>query len=341
MRFLVLALLLSVWSSKLWSDNLVFIPRSWMMIGELLDEAERQSGYEIENLITDTQHKMVLYDALTKMEDVIDATREYYEYVLRTDVEVIREGRKIIFRRPLVREVRPQEPQVVSSWPKALTGAGKDYPDILGAEDGSSPGNFWQDGVVKSQDDEEGFLLIDRTGDKQAGFSMTPGKGAFPRDNTGWNEDRIDSLFKPRRIVDLRLNSQIDEIVPMQGEGADTVKEGVLDLEVLGESHQEISDFENPSEGFAMPTDSMLRHEPLPSHPKDSKRKPKWILSLRPEKWLPNFEPYRHPEEVEEPVSRRVLNRRDRGRAYFESEREAYYEKRRAEDSRRPRRILR
>ena len=40
----------------------------------------------------------------------------------------------------------------------------------------------------------------------------------FQENHKGWNEDRIDSLFKPRRIVDLKLNSMIDEIVPM-GEG--------------------------------------------------------------------------------------------------------------------------
>ena len=74
--------------------NYVFIPRAWMQIEELLNEAENQSGYTIENLLTDTQKKMVLYDALTDLDEVVLAAVEYYEYVLRMDVEVIREGKR-------------------------------------------------------------------------------------------------------------------------------------------------------------------------------------------------------------------------------------------------------
>lgn len=335
--FLVLFILFQVLQME--GGKYVYIPRSWMQIDELLNETEKQAGVEIENLITDSKKKMVLYDSMTGLEEIVDAAVEYYEYVLRVDVEVLREGNKIIIRKPFFREVKEKEPHIVSSWPEPVTFSERgQHEDLLlppknKLEKKRSVWSKLLGGLNLKRNSgsraisEEGQVVVD--GESQ-GFRMSPGSSGQAGNYEGWNEDRIDSLFKPRRVIDPILSSSIDEIVNI---GED---EGIMDLETLPET--KIADFDSPGDDFVLRSQSVYEEEVLPSHPKDPNRKPKWILSLSPEKWKLKLERYKHPEEKPNPVSRRVEKRRTSSSRFFNKQRDAYVKRRYEEDQNAPRR---
>lgn len=342
MRYSLLVFMILLQFIQVEGGKYVYIPRSWMQIDELLNETERQAGVEIENLITDSKKKMVLYDSMTGLEEIVDAAVEYYEYVLRVDVEVFREGNKITIRKPFFREVKETEPQIVSSWPEpvAFSERGQHEDLLLPPKNKlekkrSVWSKLWGGLNLKRSSGaraitEEGYVVVD--GELQ-GFRMSPGHSGKIDNYEGWNEDRIDSLFKPRRVIDPILSSSIDEIVNL---GED---EGIMDLETLPESN--ISDFDSPDDDFALRSQGVYEEEVLPSHPRDPNRKPKWILSLSPKKWKLKLERFKHPEEKPNPVSRRVEKRRNSSSRFFNEQRDAYVKRRYEEDRDAPRRAKR
>lgn len=358
-----MSVLLFVASMPLMAEEYVFIPRSWMRIDELLAEAEKQSKIEIQSTITDTQEKMVLYNALTSLPNILEAVQEYYEYVLRTEVEIVHEPGRILIRKPIIVEVAKAEPVIVENWPKRVEFEKQDlilgkelvlpkseahvgFPDISIDSDTYKPSSeteqklsLWRKFLMSLRNDapkirseeEQGYVLI-KSRELDEHFKMIPSQGDMALlKNEGWNEAKIDELFKPSRVKEKLLSSAIDGVVHI-----DAIREDLWeDLIVIGEEKavpEVLPEFDVPSDAFKLsrtiePKPNVLstpKPEVLPTHPKDQRKKPKWILSLDPEKWLPKLEPHRHPEEKVEPISKRVMKRRDRSRSIFEAEMEAY-----------------
>ena len=351
----ILTLFLLSGLTPLKAEEYIFIPRSWMKIDELLLETEKQSNIEIKSTITDTQEKMVLYNSLTRLEHVLEAVQEYYEYVLRTEVEIVHEPGKILIRKPFVVEVEKEPAVVAENWikpeqfPKQDLILGKEFilpkseahvgfPDISIDSDTYKPQSetekklsIWRrfltqvgKGRNRSRSEEDqGYVLI-KSRELDEHFKMLPSeKDLALLKNEGWNEQKIDELFKPTRVKEKLLSSAIDGVVHI-----DAIREDLWeDLIVIGEEehvNESLSEFDVPSEDFNLKLPTSLKDEALPTHPKDEARRPKWILSLDPDKWLPKLEPHRHPEEKPDLVSKRVLKRRDRSRSIFEAELEEY-----------------
>jgi hypothetical protein len=337
------------------ADEYIFVPRAWMKIDELLAEAEKQSNIEIQTTITDTREKMVLYNSLTSLDHILEAVQEYYEFVLRTEVEIVHEPGKVLIRKPIVIEVKKEQVLVAENWtkpdllPKQDLILGKEFvlpkskshvgfSDISIDSDNDKPKaeterklSLWEKFLAQlskgrtevGSEEKQGYVLIkSRALDKH--FKMLPSKEDLDQlQNEGWSEQKIDELFKPTRIKEEFLSSAIDGVVHI-----DAIREELWeDLIVIGEEKQAneiLPEFDIPSEDFNLTMSLDQNKEVLPTHPRDDKRHPKWILSLDPEKWLPKLESYRHPEEKPDLVSKRLIKRRERSRSIFETELEAY-----------------
>ena len=362
--FLAIFLLtLSIATAAIEKGKNIFISRSWMKIDELLDEAEGQSNIKIQSMITDTEEKMVLYDSLTRLDHVLEAAKEYYEYVLRLEVEVIYENRKIIIRKPMVIEVEKEKPMIFNNWPapaqfeKLNLIIGKEFvmkapKSHLGFSDmpiesGLDQANSkterkllnWREflfGVIKDRSkvragdyEESGYVLI-KSREIDQNFKMIPDENNIALlKEEGWTVEKIDKLFKPSRVKEKIISSTIDGIVYINA-----IKEDLwLDLMVIGEEKKTelnvvLNSLDSSNEAFGLGEDLDFTEENLPSHPKDPKRKPKWLMSLSFDKWFSKLEPYRHAEEKVEPISKRVLRHKDRSQAIFDDELEAYYKMR-------------
>lgn len=91
----------------------VFIPRSWFTIDELLEESAKQTGFTISNRIDDSVDKHVLYNHLTTLEQVLDAAREYFEYVLCVSVDIDVQGKEILIRKKVIEIEIPKRKKIV------------------------------------------------------------------------------------------------------------------------------------------------------------------------------------------------------------------------------------
>lgn len=355
MRASVLFALLLAVLLPLRADEYIFVPRSWMKIDELLLEAEKQSGVDIQSTITDTEEKMVLYNSLTSLNQILEAVQEYYEYVLRTEVEIVHKPGKVLIRKPLIIEVEKEQTVIAENWsklnelPKQDLILGKTlnlpkseayvgFPDISIDSDTNKPESStderisaWRRFLTKLREsqsrriveEEQGYVLI-KSRELDEHFKMVPDEKDFQQlEDKGWSVAKIDELFKPTRVKEKLLSSAIDGVVHI-----DAIREDLWeDLVVIGEENNRVetlADFDIPSDDFSLSSSSIPAEEVLPVHPKDEQRRPKWILSLDPEKWLPKLEPHRHAEEKPDPLSKRVLKRREQSRSVFEAELEAY-----------------
>lgn len=116
MKKCCLFLLLTFFALELQARELVYIPRSWLTMEELLEKTEKQTGLDIVLEIEDTRKKLVLYDNLTNIEQVLDAAREYFTFVMGVNVRINRKGNQILIlggermKTPPVQRVELLEP---------------------------------------------------------------------------------------------------------------------------------------------------------------------------------------------------------------------------------------
>jgi hypothetical protein len=89
---------LQPWVQNLAGAELVYIPRSWHNVQELITTAQEQTGIVHRLEVHDPLKKMVLYDNLTDLASVREAALEYYTYVLGLTVEWRLEKRAWVLR---------------------------------------------------------------------------------------------------------------------------------------------------------------------------------------------------------------------------------------------------
>lgn len=97
--FIIHVLLLMSWSPALLAKETVFVPRAWMNVEELLEAVRAQTQSPHRVLVPDTMGKLVLYDNLTDAKGVREAVWEYYVYVLGQMVRWDQEGNEWLLRR--------------------------------------------------------------------------------------------------------------------------------------------------------------------------------------------------------------------------------------------------
>ena len=92
-RIVILLVALCQLTQALKASELVYIPRSWLSVKELLSTAQEQTGVVLHCNVEDTLKKMVLYDNLTDLASVREAALEYYIYVLKINAHWRQQGR--------------------------------------------------------------------------------------------------------------------------------------------------------------------------------------------------------------------------------------------------------
>ena len=353
------------------SSELVYIPRSWLSVKELLLTAQDQTGVRLHCTVEDTVGKMVLYDNLADLSSVRDAALEYYTYVLGKNVHWRKQGRDWVLEAHIHLEapVAVNLPALEDLWRKRLEQEDAEAPTLssganieVGAETPptanlvEAPGNKsaqvvaaisppWIDEPLPQED-------VSRQWVDRALYMMNHWwERATPKERLGmrrlWkNSDAMGRVPLMALVLAGKINFDMGAEVPLASMkartehflmGPDQAESALAPSAGLAESHgasttPDLATDSAQAEGVA----SSLAKANTPQGA--GWRWPKHIVSFSSQNWWQVLMGRRVKHPIDPPVpkpSAHVLERRDQARRVFEEVSDQLEEKREASQIRR------